>query len=109
MSLSLEEMLARTKVERGQLVAWIEEGWIAPSRDNGSFVFEEIDAARVNFIYELVRDMMIGDEAIPVVLSLVDQLNALRATLKQVLIVAEDLPDPARARIVEILKEIDAG
>lgn len=109
MTLSLEEVLARTQLERGQLVAWIEEGWIAPVRDNGRFVFDEIDAARVNFICELVRDMSIGDEAVPVVLSLVDQLNALRGTLKQVLLAAEELPDPARARIVAILKEIDNG
>jgi hypothetical protein len=53
--------------------------------------------------------MMIGEEAIPVVLSLVDQLNALRGTLRQVLLAAEELPDPARARIVNILKEIDNG
>lgn len=109
MSLSLEEILARTHIERAQLVMWIEEGWVAPVRQDGGFVFDEIDAARVNFICELVRDMSIGDEAVPVVLSLVDQLNALRGTLRQVLLAAEELPDPARARIVEILKEIDNG
>jgi chaperone modulatory protein CbpM len=109
MTLNLDEMLARTRLERGQLVAWIEEGWIAPSRENDDFVFDEIDAARVNFICELVRDMMIGEEAIPVVLSLVDQINALRTTLKQVLIAAEELPDPARARLVTILKDIDSN
>jgi chaperone modulatory protein CbpM len=109
MTLSLEDMLARTQLERGQLVAWIEEGWVAPVKDNDGFVFDEIDAARVNFICELVRDMSIGEEAIPVVLSLVDQLNALRGTLRQVLLAAEELPDPARARIIAILKEIDNG
>jgi chaperone modulatory protein CbpM len=109
MSLSLEEMLARTQLERGQLVAWIEEGWVAPTRDKDGFLFDEVDAARVNFICEMVRDMMIGEEAIPVVLSLVDQVNALRATLKRVLLAAEEMPDPARARLVAILKEIENG
>lgn len=107
MTLKMDEMLARTRLERGQLVAWIEEGWVVPSRDDSGFVFDDIDAARVNFISELVRDMMIGEEAIPVVLSLVDQINALRTTLKQVLLAAEELPEPARARLVAILKEID--
>ena len=108
MTLSLEDILARTQLERGQLVAWIEEGWIAPVKDNDRFLFDEIDAARVNFICELMRDMSIGEEAVPVVLSLVDQLNALRGTLKQVLLAAEELPDPARARIVAILQETDS-
>lgn len=109
MTLSLEDVLARTQVERSQLIAWIEEGWVAPARDNGGFAFDEVDAARVSFISELMRDMMIGEEAIPVVLSLVDQINALRGALKQVLRAAEDLPDPARARLIDILKEIDNG
>ena len=108
MTLSLEDILERTQLERVQLVAWIEEGWIAPVKENDRFLFDDIDAARVNFICELMRDMSIGEEAVPVVLSLVDQLNALRGALKQVLLAAEELPDPARARIVAILREIDS-
>jgi chaperone modulatory protein CbpM len=108
MRLTLDEVVVKTRVERTQLVAWIEEGWVAPAREADSYVFDDIDAARVNFIGEMLRDMMIGEEAIPVVLSLVDQLNALRATLKQVLIAVEDVPDPARTRLIAILKENDA-
>lgn len=109
MRLTLDEVVVKTRVERAQLVAWIEEGWVAPAREADSYVFDDIDAARVNFIGEMLRDMMIGEEAIPVVLSLVDQLNALRATLKQVLIAVEDVPDPARTRLIAILKQNDAG
>ena len=108
MKLNLEEMMARSHLERTQLVAWIEEGWVAPANENGSFLFDEADAARVNFICEMVRDLMIGEEAVPVVLSLVDQLNAARATLKQVLIAIEEVPDPARARLIAILKTSEA-
>jgi chaperone modulatory protein CbpM len=108
MRLTLDEVVVKTRVERTQLVAWIEEGWVAPAREADSYVFDDIDAARVNFIGEMLRDMMIGEEAIPVVLSLVDQLNALRATLKQVLIAVEDVPDPARTRLIAILKENEA-
>ena len=107
MKLNLDEMLAHAQIERAQLVAWIEEGWVAPARDEDSFVFDEADAARVQFICALVRDMLIGEEAIPVVLSLVDQINALRGTLKQVLLAVEELPEPDRARLIAILKEID--
>jgi chaperone modulatory protein CbpM len=105
MKLSLEQVLERTHVERTQLVAWIDEGWIAPVREDGGFVFDDVDAARVNFIGEMLHDMMIGEEAVPVVLSLVDQLNALRATLKQVLLAVEDLPAPTRAKLLAILKQ----
>lgn len=109
MKLSLDDMATRARLERAQLVAWIEEGWVEPARENGTYVFDEADAARVNFICELVRDMMIGEEAVPVVLSLVDQLNALRGTLRQVLLAVEELPEPARTRLVHILKDVDGG
>ncbi len=106
MKLNLDEMLAHAQLERTQLVAWIEEGWVAPTRDDDSFVFDEADAARVKFICELVRDMLIGEEAIPVVLSLVDQINALRGTLKQVVRAVEELPEPDRTRLIAILKDV---
>lgn len=109
MKRSLEEMLVQAQMERAQLVAWIEEGWVAPARQADDFLFDEADIARVNFICELTRDMMIGDEAVPVVLSLVDQLNALRGTLKQVLLAVEDLPEPNRSKLVTILKALDEG
>lgn len=109
MKLTLDEVSLQTRVERTQLVAWIEEGWVVPAREADTFMFDDIDAARVNFIGEMLRDMMIGEEAVPVVLSLVDQLNAARATLKQVLIAVEDVPDPARARLIAILKKGEAG
>lgn len=109
MTLSLDEILIRARIDRAQLVYWVEQGWVAPARNDAEaeWAFEEIDAARVNFISELMRDMMIGEEAVPVVLSLVDQLNALRGTLKQVLLAVEEMPEPARGRIIDILKDID--
>ena len=57
---------------------WIGEAWVLPEASEGTYVFHEIDVARVRLIVELRRDMAIDDEAIPVILNLLDQLYALR-------------------------------
>lgn len=106
---SFDEMLAQTQLERHVLTAWIEEGWVAPTRDGDAYSFDDVDAARVGFIVELTRELAIGEEAVPVVLSLVDQLNALHVTMRKVLEATHDLPEPARGRIAALLADIDQG
>ncbi|HEY4135053.1 MAG TPA: chaperone modulator CbpM [Alphaproteobacteria bacterium] len=107
MPFTFEDMLTRSKLERRVLTAWIEEGWVAPARDGEGYSFDEVDAARVGFIVELTQELAIGEEAVPVVLSLVDQLNALHITVRKVLEAIEDLPEPGRGRIAALLTEID--
>lgn len=71
-------------VRATELRAWIEEGWVRPERQRGVLIFHEIDVARVRLIHDLRRDLAIGDEALPVVLSLLDQLYATRRRLRAV-------------------------
>ena len=80
------ETLIRTVggVRERELRAWIEEGWVRPERARGVLVFREIDVARVRLILDLRRDLAIGDDALPVVLNLLDQLYATRRRLRAV-------------------------
>ena len=50
-----------------------------------SLVFHEIDVARVRLIHDLRHDMDIGEDAIPLVLSLLDQVYDLRSRMNAVL------------------------
>jgi len=45
-------------------------------------MFHEIDVARVRLIYDLRRGLDVGEELMPLVLSLLDQLYEMRRTLK---------------------------
>jgi chaperone modulatory protein CbpM len=65
-----------------ELRAWIAEGWVQPETERGVLVFSEIDVARVQLIHNLRRDLAIGDDALPVVLNLLDQLYAVRRHLR---------------------------
>lgn len=61
---------------------WITEGHVRPDRAAGELVFTEIDVERVRLILELRDGMAVNDEALPVVLSLLDQLYELRRRLR---------------------------
>jgi len=68
-----------------ELTQWVEQGWVVPDADGTVLVFREIDVARVRLIHDLRRDMDLGEDAIPLVLSLLDQIYELRSQLKAAL------------------------
>lgn len=68
-----------------ELTQWVEQGWVVPDADGTVLVFREIDVARVRLIHDLRHDMDLGEDAIPLVLSLLDQIYELRSQLKAAL------------------------
>ncbi len=68
-------------LRRQDLERWILEEWVHADRSAGHVVFHEIDVARVRLIRELRDDMAIDEEALPLVLSLLDQIYDLRRRL----------------------------
>ena len=105
--LALEQVCRLTGVRRVELVGWIEERWVLPDRDGEDWRFTEVDLARVRLILELRRDLRIEPETVPVVLSLLDQVYALRRTLREVCGAVQGLPESARQLLEERLAELD--
>ena len=91
-----------------ELNGWIERGWVQPEGNAPGWVFQEIDVARVRLVYDLRRGMDVGEETIPLVLSLLDQVYEVRAQLKAVLRAVEAQPAGVRDAIQALL-ERDAG
>ena len=82
-----------------ELTAWVERGWVRPEGDGPAWMFQEIDVARVRLIHDLRRGMDIGEDAIPLVLSLLDQVYELRAQMQSVLRAVEAQPADVRQAI----------
>ena len=82
-----------------ELTGWVERGWVRPEGDAPAWEFQEIDVARVRLIHDLRRCMDIGEDAIPLVLSLLDQVYELRAQLQSVLRAVEAQPADVREAI----------
>ena len=69
-------------LEEAELRRWIAERWVRPETASGAYVFREVDVARVRLIVELRQELAIGEEALPVVLQLLDQVYGLRRRLR---------------------------
>jgi chaperone modulatory protein CbpM len=90
--------LAEAEIHR-----WVEQRWLRPGGAPGGWVFQEVDVARVRLIVEL-RDLALDEEAMPVVLSLLDQLHATRRQLRLLQqAVEETAPDAVRERLRALL------
>lgn len=77
--ISWDELVRLAGCSHDELHRFVEEGWVVPEAEDG---FAEADVARCHLIVELRRDLAIDDEAIPVVLSLLDQVYLLRRQLR---------------------------
>jgi chaperone modulatory protein CbpM len=80
--IALEELLDRfAGLDRRELTRWVENRWILPERRGTTWIFHEIDVARVELIIEVRREFAIDDEAVSLMLGLLDQVYDLRRQL----------------------------
>jgi chaperone modulatory protein CbpM len=106
MGMTLQEVVTRTEIAEGDIVAWVEQEWVLPDRETGRWLFEEADVARVSLIRDLREDMAINDEAVPLVLRLLDQVYSLRQAMSEIHEAVQDLPDEHRLALEERLREV---
>ncbi len=97
--LTIEQVVAEIEVDHGEIVSWIERRWVLPSEAEDGYLFDEADLARVRLIAELRRDLEVGEEAMPLVLRLLDQIYTLRRALSELQEAVKALPDDARAAV----------
>ena len=71
-----------TSLNPDDLRRWIAEGHVRTDRAADDLVFTEIDVERVRLILELRDLMQVNEEALPIVLSLLDQIYELRRRMR---------------------------
>ncbi|HEY7576998.1 MAG TPA: hypothetical protein VH855_05320 [Acetobacteraceae bacterium] len=89
-----------------ELTTWVERGWVVPDTGEGGLVFREIDVARVRLILDLRRGMDVAEDAMPLVLSLLDQVYELRSRLKSVLRVVEAQPREVQLAVLAAIEGV---
>jgi chaperone modulatory protein CbpM len=81
--ISIEVLFTQLPGLRPQdLERWIVNDWVRPDGAPGAYLFQDIDVARVRLIQELRDEMKVDEDALPIVLSLLDQLYALRRQIR---------------------------
>lgn len=100
-SLTIELVIREVPgLRRRDLEHWIAQDWVRPDRDDGNFLFHEIDVARVRLIHELSDELAVNDEALPVVLSLLDQLYETRRRMRDIVRAVADAPEEVRRALI---------
>jgi chaperone modulatory protein CbpM len=105
MMFTVQQVVAEIGVSETDLRLWIEQRWVLPAQRDDGFAFDEVDLARARLIRELRVDLMLNEDAIPVVLRLLDQVHALRRALAGVNAAIDKASPEARSEIAELLKE----
>ena len=92
------------RLRRRDLGAWMEAGWVRPAESDRGRHFDETDIARLRLICDLRQTCGVPQDAVPMVLSLVDQVHGLRRHLRSVLEAIERQPEPTRRAILRSLR-----
>ena len=108
--IALEELLDRIAgLDRRELVRWVENRWVLPERRNQTWIFHEIDIARVELILEIRQEFAIGDEALSLVLGLLDQVYELRRQLGRLCDALAAQPSEVQAAVKRALPDGSRG
>jgi chaperone modulatory protein CbpM len=100
----MSEVEDELAIEGHVLRNWIEQRWIRPTLNDGEPLFDEADMARARLIAELRQDFNVSDEAMPVVLQLLDQVYALRKALNDLTQAIKACPAEVQEMIQDKLK-----
>lgn len=109
--ISQEELIELIEgLTAGELDRFVEAGLVMPMGEPAQRRFEAVDVARIRLIRELRIDLSVGEDALPVVLSLLDQVHALRYRLTCLMRSIETLPEEQRAALAQaLMAHLSAG
>lgn len=106
--MTLTEQAVVAYIERltlHELRIWVREGWVRPAQGAHGPVFDDLDVARIRLLCDLCKDMALPNEAMPVVLTLIDNLHRTRRELRQVTEVVDEQPNAIRKAIIRTLRQ----
>jgi chaperone modulatory protein CbpM len=91
-------------LREGELLSWVERGWVRPEGTEPDWIFQEIDVARVRLIRDFRQTMAVSEETMPLVLSLLDQVYTLRHQIQTLARAVEAQPESVRAAILATIR-----
>ena len=102
--IDVDELLSHFhELDTVELIRWVENRWIVPERQNERearhWHFDEVDVARVELILGIRREFSVDDDALSLVLGLLDQVYSLRRQMRRLCAAVETQPDEIREAI----------
>ncbi len=107
---SEEQVVASvTRLTRRQLVSFVKARIVTPLQTKNGIAYRQVDIARIELLCELSEDFELNEDALAVIISLIDQLHDARAELRAVLGVLENQPQELRHNVGQALRLSRAG
>lgn len=78
----IEEAYGQCGVKQEVIIQFIQQEWIRPLHAESNELDEE-DLARIRLIHELKEEFGVNDDSVPIILSLLDQLNRMHLELEK--------------------------
>ena len=109
-TLTAEEILAAiAALTADRLTTYIEIGIIIPVQGEAGPLFAPVDRARLQLICELEESHELADEALEMVMSLVDQLHSARADLQALGAAVDTQPVEIRESVLAAWRSARGG
>ena len=93
----------------GNLRLCVDRGWVRPALGPEGPAFSDIDIARLTFILHLQDDLAANEEAVPIVLSLLDQVHGLRHALRTIAHAVDAQDEAIRTAVRAAVREALEG
>jgi chaperone modulatory protein CbpM len=87
-----------------ELRLWVRQGWVRPADSSAGPVFDDLDVARIELLCDLRKEMSLPNDALPVVLNLIDRLHQTRRELRALAEALEEQPKDVRRSVVSRLR-----
>jgi len=94
-----QAIAAIASLTRTQLVSFIEAEIIVPLHTDNGIVFRQVDLVRMELLCELTEHFSLNDDALSIIISLIDKLHSTRGELDSLLLAIKDEPGDVRARL----------
>jgi chaperone modulatory protein CbpM len=109
MMITMAEALQKLNdtLDQMTLEEYIGRTWVRPIKKHQSWYFEEIDISRIRLVHHLRQDIMVNDDAMDVVLHLLDQVYGLREQMRKIKYTLDSQPQHIQIEISSLLKEME--
>lgn len=102
----IETLAELPEMTREQLENYIRSGVVQPVHSPGGPRFREVDIARLQLVVDLSEGYHLDEDALMLVLSLVDQLHGLRGDMRAILDAIAREPVETRLRLKTAIREV---
>lgn len=91
------------RLTQRRLTTFVQAEYVRPTQSDIGVRFSQIDLARIELVCDLCDDFELEDDAIGLVLSLIDQLHSARAELRSLAKAVAEQPEDVQKRILSLV------